>query len=158
MLSVSDVEWKQIVEIEGVLNISQVLTNMLQYENLYTGVYSTLIKRHVYQLLLRNTIRLVDLKLAKQLPQLPRVNSDVWSMPMLGYTCRNRALLEFERRFMRNTSEVPFDDPGEIEINKRQLISMLLDLRTLNYMGYTDIYTKAINLLLKEYVRFSVQF
>ena len=117
-----------------------------------------MIKRHVYQLLRRNTIRLVDLKSVKQFPQLPRVNSDVWSMPMLGYTCRNRALLEFERRFMRNTSEVPFDDPGEIEINKRQLISMLLDLRTLNYLGNADIYRKATKLLLKGYVRLSVQF
>ena len=79
-------------------------------------------------------------------------------MTMLGSTCRNRALLEFELRFIQNTSEVPFEDPGEIEINDRQLISMLLDLRTLNYMGHSDIYRKAIKLLLKEYVWFSVQF
>ena len=77
---------------------------------------------------------------------------------MLGSTCRNRALLEFERPFMRNTSDVTFQDPGEIEINDRQLISMLLDLQKLNYLGQADIYRKAIKIFLKEYVRFSVQF
>ena len=77
---------------------------------------------------------------------------------MLGYTFRNRALLEFERRFMQNTSEVPFEDPGEIEINDQHLISLLLDLRTLNYLGHADIYRKTIKLLLKEYSWFSVQF
>ena len=77
---------------------------------------------------------------------------------MLGSTCRNRALLEFERRFMRNTSELPFEDPGEIEINDQQLIYMLLNLRTLNYLCHADIYRKAINIFLKEYVWFSVQF
>ena len=35
---------------------------------------------------------------------------------------------------------------------------MLLDLRTLNYLGHADIYRKAIKLWLKEYVRFSFQF
>ena len=155
---VSGVEWKQIMEIEVVLNISQVLTKMLQYENLYTGAYSTFIKRHVYQLLRRNTIWIVHLKSVKQQPQLLRVNSDVRSMTMLGSTCHNRALLESKQRFMQNKSEVPFEDPGEIEINERQLISMLLDLRSLNYLGHSDIYRKAIKLLLKEYVRFSVQF
>ena len=104
------------MEIEVVLNISQVLTKMLQYENLYTGAYSTFIKRHVYQLLRRNTIWIVHLKSVKQQPQLLRVNSDVRSMTMLGSTCLNRDLLEFERRFMQNISEVPFEDPGEIEM------------------------------------------
>ena len=76
---------------------------------------------------------------------------------MLGSTCSNRDLLELERRFMRNTSELPFEDPGEIEINDRQLIYMLLNLRTLNYLCHADIYRRAIKILLKEYVRFSVQ-
>ena len=156
--SVSEVEWKQIVEIEGVLNISQMLKNMSQYEKLYTGAYSNLIKRHVYQLLRRNFIWLVDLKSVKQPTQLPRVNSDVRSMTMIGSTCRNRALLEFERRLIWNTSEVPFEYPVGIDTNDRQLISTLLDLRTLKYLGHTDIYRKLINILLKEYVRFSVQF
>ena len=35
---------------------------------------------------------------------------------------------------------------------------MLLDLWTLNYLGHDNIYRKAINILLKDYVRFSVQF
>ena len=35
---------------------------------------------------------------------------------------------------------------------------MLLDLQKLNYLGQADIYRKAINMFLKEYVRFSVQF
>ena len=133
--SVYGVGWKQIVEIERVLNISQVLTKMLQYENLYTGAYSTFIKRHVYQILRRNTIWIVHLKSVKQQPQLLRVNSDVRSMTMLGSTCLNRDLLEFERRFMQNISEVPFGDPGEIDINDRQLISMLLDLQNVRLPG-----------------------
>ena len=54
------------VYIEGVLNILQVLTKMSQYEKLYTGDYSTFIKQHVYQLLHRNTIRLVELKSVQQ--------------------------------------------------------------------------------------------
>ena len=120
------------MEIEGVLNIPQALTKMSQYEKLYTGVYSTLIKRHVYHMLHRNTIRLVELKLVKQPTQLQRVNSDVQPMTMLGSTCRKRALLEFEQRFIQNTSEVTFDDPCEIDINDQKLISMLLDLQTLN--------------------------
>ena len=97
----------------------------------------------------RNTIQLVDLKSANQLPQLPRVNLDVWSLTMLGSICCNRFLLEIEQRFMWNTSELPFEDPGEIDINDRQLISMLLDLRIFNYLVQAYIYKKAIKLLLK---------
>ena len=137
------------MDIEGFLNISQVLTKMSQYEKLYTGAYSTFIKRHVYQLLRRNTIWIVDLKSVKQQPQLPRVNLDVRSMTMLGSTCHNSYLLEFERRFMRNISEVPFGDPGEIDIIDRKLISMLLDLRIFNYLVHAYIYKKAIKLLLR---------
>ena len=59
---------------------------------------------------------------------------------------------------MRNTSESPFEYLVEIEINDQQLIYMFHDFRTLNYLGHADIYRKSINLLLKEYVRFSVQF
>ena len=78
-------------------------------------------------------------------------------MTMVGSTCHNRDLLEFERRFTRNTSEVPFEHPGEIQINERKLISMLLYLQTLNYRGHADIHRKAIKFLLKECVWFSVQ-
>ena len=94
----------------------------------------------------RNAIRIVDLKLVKQSPWLPRVNYDVRSMTMLGSNYRKMDLLGFERRFMCNTLELPFENPGEIEINDRQMISMLLDLQTLNYLGHADIYRKAMKI------------
>ena len=80
-------QWKQFVEIEGVLNITQVLTKMSQFEQLYTGAYGPLIKRSVYEGLTASTIWLVDLKTVKQSPRLPRVQLDVDSMTMIGATC-----------------------------------------------------------------------
>ena len=156
--SVSDVEWKQMVEIEGVLNITQVLTKMSQFERLYTGAYSTFIKRYVYKRLRAPTIPLVDLKAVKAPPKLPRVKTDIQSMTMVGATCRNRAILEFKRWFLGNKTEEAFIVPGDVETNNRQMIAMLLDLRTLNHVGDTELFKKGVTLLYEEYILFSVQY
>ena len=110
--SVSDVQWKQILEIKGVLNISQTLTKMAQFKRPYTAVYGPLIKRFVYERLATNIIRIVDLKHVTKSPILPRLSTGVGYLTMIGATCRNRAILEFERRFLGYTTEVPFATYG----------------------------------------------
>lgn len=157
--SVSEVEWKQMIEIEGVLNITQVLTKMAQYEKLYTGSYGTLIKRHVYSSLKSRSIKLIDQEAVKEAPRLPRVDADVAAMTYVGATCRNRAILEFERRFMGNTTEETYHGGAQqVLTNDRQLMAMFLDLRTLNYLGDKAVYTRVTALLADEYASFSVQY
>ena len=100
------------MEIKGVLNISKTLTKMAQFERPYTTAYGPLIKSFLYERLVANIIRLVDLKHVTKSPILPRLSTDFGSLTMLGATSRNLDILEFECRFLGNTTEVPFATPG----------------------------------------------
>ena len=131
---------------------------MAQFERPYTAAYGTLIKRFVYERLLANIIRLVDLKHVTKAPIFPRLSIDVEYLIMIGATCCNRAILEFEHLFLGNKTEVPFTTPGEVDIKNRQLIAMLLDLWTLNSFGERVLFRKAMKLLHEEYFVFSVQY
>jgi hypothetical protein len=54
-------------------------------------------------------------------------------MSELWRECLSRAIIEFEKRFLGNDSNVrlPLDSPLRvIELNERQLVATLLDLRT----------------------------
>ena len=146
------------MEIEGVLNISQTLTKMDQFERLYTAAYGPLIKRFVYERLVANIIRTFDLKHVTKAPIIPRLSTDIGYLNMIGATYINRTILKFERRFLGNTTEFPFDKPGEVDIHNRKLIAMLLDLQTLNSFGEKVLFRKAVKLLHEEYVVFYVQY
>ena len=115
--SVSDVQWKQIADIEGVLKISQTLANMAHFERPYNTAYVPFIKRFVYERLVANIIRVVDLKNVMKAPILPRLSTDVGYLTMICATFRNQSILEFECRLLVNKTEVPFATPGEVEIN-----------------------------------------
>ena len=81
---------------------------MDQFERLYTAAYGPLIKRFVYERLVANIIRTFDLKHVTKAPIIPRLSTDIGYLNMIGATYINRTILEFERRFLGNTTEVPF--------------------------------------------------
>ena len=101
------------MDIEGVLKISQILTNMAHFERPYTTAYGPFIKTFEYERLVAYIIGLVNLKHVTKVPILPRISTDVGYLTMICATFCNQSILEFECRLLVNTTEVPFSTPGE---------------------------------------------
>lgn len=88
---------------------------------------------------------------------MPRVEKAVSELSDIGATCLKRALLEGERRWCGNTGEELLQN-GVILMNTRELMAMLLDVRTLQCTHVTDEQRKEAKKLLKgEYVDFVLQ-
>ena len=83
-------------------------------------------------------------------------------MTDIGRTCRERAIIEFERRFLQSKLDVrlPLDSPLRfIHINDRQLAATLIDLRTAKCAHLTPSQrTAAQSALSTRYVAFYVQY
>ena len=127
-----DGDWQRWVEFEAVLDISSLLTTLAQYEQLYMAAFAPIIKKMVYDHLTAVSIKLIDVDHITADPRLPRVETRVEDLTETGSTCLERATIEFERRFLNSNlnTRLPVDDPRTIEINERQLVATLLDVRT----------------------------
>lgn len=67
------------------------------------------------------------------------------------------AIIEFERRFIGNTTDVQLPEKGVVERSDREMVATLLDLRTVHTLSKEDS-SKAKDLLEDEYIKFSVQY
>ena len=159
---VDDKDWVIWGEIEAVLDITQVLTKLAQYESLYMAAYSPVVKQMVYDRLCASTIAIIDQDSVTEDPKLPRNVIAVTDMTDIGRTCRERAIIEFERRFLQSKLDVrlPLDSPLRfIHINDRQLAATLIDLRTAKCAHLTPSQrTAAQSALSTRYVAFYVQY
>ena len=143
-------------EVEAVLNITKITTSLSQHENLYTGAFGGLIKDTTMAGLRSNTIHVIDVKRVTSSPHLPRAPIDVASLTDLGSKCRMRATLEGERRWCGNKEE-ELTGAGVI-ITERELVSSLLDLRTIG-VPHLDRQQqqKALSLLETSYIKYATQ-
>ena len=156
-------DWNFWREMEGVLDSVRFLTTTMQYEKKYMGAYGPVVKLYVYKRLTSDTISLVDHDNWGLKTRAPRVTVNVSELSDGGCTTLNRAVIEFERRFMGNTANTSFKEQGKeeerININERQQIAMCLDPRV---KGNTDIMSKddwiqAFAILKKEYLKVYVE-
>lgn len=112
-----------------VLDITRLLCTVSQYEDKYVGGYGPYLQTCVYDKLREDTLKIVDFQnVTKSLP-MPTMSVKVDELPPVVQITRSRAILEIERRFFGNTTDVPFEDPPQVNINMRQLICMFLDIR-----------------------------
>jgi hypothetical protein len=132
--AMTDEQWIVLAEFEAVLSITQVLTKMAQYEELYTAAYGPIIKLLTYKKLTAQTISVIAAEQVTASPKPPRVDRPVDDLTPAGKECLERAVIEFQRRFMGNTGDTREVD-GELEINDRQLAAILLDVRTCGAAG-----------------------
>jgi len=123
-------DWVVMVEFEAVLHMTQILTTLAQYEMKYMAAYGPAVTLMVYQMLTASTISLIDVDTISESPRLPRRDCPVDSLTPMGKTCLDRAIIEFERRFLDSELETRLETPGIIVINDRQLVATLLDVRT----------------------------
>ena len=157
-------DWRIGREFEGVLNISRALTTIAQYESKYNAAYGPVVKLMVYKNLTASKIKVVDCANWKIAPRAPRIELPITEMSELGKKCVKRATLEFERRFMGNTEEVQFKlqlpaKEGELVINDRQKVAMLLDprIKRNTQVMTRDGWTDAGEILGREYIKFYCQ-
>jgi hypothetical protein len=86
----------------------------------------------------------------------PRDAVAVTDMTELGQTCRQRALLEGERRWCGNKTEQLTGAP--ITLSDRQLLATVLDLRTMGCVHLdADQRAAGLRLLKAEYAIFALQ-
>ena len=97
--------WCVWLEFEAVLNISQLLSKMAQYEKLYNGGYGPMIKKLVYNNLRSDTISVIDMEKIGVSPKLPQKLINVQDLSINGSQCLDQVILEFENHFLGNTTE-----------------------------------------------------
>jgi hypothetical protein len=147
--------WQQMVEVEAIGNVTKITTTMSQYETRFTGAFGGLIKGTTMAGLRKETLFVVDLANVTAKPQLPRVEVNVTDLSALGATCRERAILEGERRWCGNTGETLTG--ADVIITDRELMSSLLDLRTIRCPHLsTEKKVEAKRLLSEAYVTFAM--
>ena len=148
--------WLATAEVEGVLDVTKITTQLSQYEQLYTGAFGTLIKGTTMRALRADTLHVVDLAKVDKQPRLIRKPVPVTSLSQIGQICRKRATLEGERRYCGNKTEELSGAP--LLIGRRELLSTLLDLRTVGCAHLTsDQRHEAVDIFREVYVDFAVQ-
>ena len=148
--------WKQMAELESVLNVTKITTTLAQHEHLYTGAFGGLIKRTTMAGLRSDTLNVIDLTRVNKTSKLPRIAVPVSELTELGLTARMRATLEGERRMCGNTTEEVTG--AEVILNGRELMASLLDLRTIRVQFLTSTQQQqALKLLESAYVKYAKQ-
>ena len=149
-------DWATATEFEAVLNATRVTATLAQIERGYMGAFTCLIKNLAMSKLRAEKIAVIDLPKVTKSPKLERKEIDISSLSPNGQTARVRATLEGERRWCGNTGETLTGAP--VDLNKHELLCMLLDKRTLG-CGHvsSEVRKQATDLFEAEYVKFSLR-
>jgi hypothetical protein len=121
------------MEFEAALNKTQMITKPAQYEKLFMAAYGPVCKSVIYAFICAPNVNVIDIGDITEDPRLPRKERAVTDMTELGKICRERAIIEFECRFLESELDTRLDsgsDAHHIVINERILVAKLLDLRT----------------------------
>ena len=151
----TDKLWQEMAEFESVLNITKITTTLSQYEHLFTGAFSGLIKSTTMAGLRNDKLDVIDLKKVGDLPvsKLPRVEMNWEDLSPSGKKCLERATLEGERRWCGNEGESLTS--GDVILSDREVLAGLLDLRTIRHFGSNEkLKARALKLLEAEYTKY----
>lgn len=97
-----------------------------------------IIKQLMYHRLVTPTFMVAKADVNTKSPMLVREAIKVGSMMAAGSTCLERAIIEFERRFLGSTSEEQLPVSGIVEATDRQRMASFLDLRTIRTLSASD--------------------
>eukprot|EP00171_Calliarthron_tuberculosum_P019558 IDg19558t1 len=126
----SDEDWENIRDFEGLLVISDKPLKLLQHE--------------------------IDLNAVTDSPRLPRINVSINEFSKVSRKCVECARLEAERRYCGNKGESP--SWKEYEPSERELGATLLDLRTISGKHLSgDLRRSALDILRDEYIKYAIQ-
>ena len=154
-------DWDFCREVEGVLRLQKQLTTHSQNEKKLNSAYGPILKQRTRKGLTADHIELIDTPSWKKYKNAPRVPVDVNVMTQNGRECRNRAILETERRFFLNNSKDTFEEQGlpaddiqkRVEMSDREIGTLLLDPRTSLDPELLDAagWNKAMKIVCQEY-------
>jgi len=153
-------DWKFAKEAEGILNMAKHLCTLAQNEHLHNAAYGPVAKKKLHNHLSQSSLLLIDAdnwRVDQKDP--PRIRVDVATFTAAGKTCLRRALLETERRFFGNRTEVVFTEIPKLKLSDREKGVLVLDKRTcLNGTIISQAqWRDAVNALESVYVGFYVQ-
>eukprot|EP00173_Palmaria_palmata_P002616 Plantae.Rhodophyta-Palmaria_palmata.ctg2734.p1 GENE.Plantae.Rhodophyta-Palmaria_palmata.ctg2734~~Plantae.Rhodophyta-Palmaria_palmata.ctg2734.p1 ORF type:complete len:278 (+),score=27.42 Plantae.Rhodophyta-Palmaria_palmata.ctg2734:373-1206(+) len=126
----SDLEWHNIRDSEGVLTITDKAVKLVHNEKSFMGAVALLLKTDVLKTLRAKRISVIDLEAVKSSPRMPRINVPVQELSEVSQECLRRACLEAERRHCGNTGETLSGD--DYQPTDRELGATLLDFRTIH--------------------------
>ena len=123
-------EWEFAREVEAVLCISKEVIVLSQNEKLLNAAFGPVMKIKLHNSLNSKTMKMIDLNNWEKNARAPRIEVDIATWSPEGIECKNRALLECERRFFGNKSEEVFGNNRFIQLNKREQAVLVLEKRT----------------------------
>ena len=156
----TDAQWQTVVEWEAILRITKHGSTFAQREKAFCGGYKPVIMILTMKHLTAPQIAVVDLAAVGPSPHLPMKIVDVSSMTALGQECRERAIIEGQRRFCGSDSDVILDENQcpAVKCSDRDLQAVMLDLRLVcgNFLSRPQR-ELAVRLLKEAYIDFSTK-
>lgn len=160
--SLSEDQWNQVRDVEGVMTIVSMYTTVVQTEQHFMRAMGVVAKVELLNALRRGSVSVIDCEKVTAVNTEPRKDLSGSDLTDVGRECRERAQLEAERRFCGHKKEVLHGTILPV-INIKDKVSLLLDPRTfhwaLNFIKPTTGDREAVLACLQEsYVEFGVQF
>ena len=152
--NLSDEEWNTHSEFESIFKIVSVASTQAQYERLFMGPYTPMVKTFVMKRLRDDEIAVINYDKMTDKPRFERNLKKVEDFTELGKEALTRTRLEGERRFCCNRSEV-IDGASPVEFTDGELVATLLDIRTVHCRHLTKAQRiRAKTLYVEEYLKF----
>ena len=156
-------DWQLALETEAILNISKDLVTISQTETKLNAAYGPVVRNATYKKLVSDKIEIIDTDNWGATQRAPRKEVDVNTFSRIGRICRQRAILECERRFFGHNGEETMDEEGAqaiMKLSRREKAALVLDKRTCMQSSILPdrvSWLDAVNELKKIYVEFYQQ-
>ncbi|XRB12311.1 hypothetical protein RI054_04g21470 [Pseudoscourfieldia marina] len=134
------------------MNVSVERSTLVQTERLFMGALGPMVHEAMLAELKGEHLNVLDLPNITNTAKMPRKKVPVDELSAVGRICRSRAVLELERRFCGNTSEVA--QGTAVCFSEREKVAAVLDPRTVNAVKAEDA-KEFTELLRKAYLAFA---
>jgi hypothetical protein len=143
-------DWVTGCEFLAVYDIAGKVSTLVQTEKQFTAALIVPLTEGMIEAYRGDVFKVVDYKSVTASPVLPLLDKELASFSAVGQEAVMRAQLEAERRFCGNATEHLTGAP--VELTRRDKLSMLLDLRTVNcdHIAGRDGLRRESKALLKE--------
>ena len=101
----NDREWDATAELEACLYLTKPVSKLVQTEQHPVSVFRTVLLQDLLDGLRAPTLDVINLQEVGVSPRLPRIKVSEGTLTIVGKTCKDRCLLETDRRFAGNDSE-----------------------------------------------------
>ena len=158
----TDADWKFAFEVEAILNISKAMVTISQNEVYLNAAYGPVVRNVAYKKLTSEKMLVIDEPNWGKTRVAPRIEINVDTFTDNGKECRERAILECERRFFGHDGNISMYSQGaspNIKLSEREKATLILDKRTClqtSVLKTIDEWVEARNCLEKYYIDFYV--